>query len=130
MKTLPLPIHQRIDFKGYIQNHDLIRLYQEAKLFTAPSFHEGFGLIILEAMAAGSPVLTSPRGAIPEYFKDAVVFCDPERHEDIAEKMLSILQNEEVQKDLVLHGNRLVQNFTLENMARGYVEAFEKLKNP
>src|SRR4030042_1718052 len=75
----------RVIFKGYVANNELFHLYRKASLFVFPSFHEGFGLPPLEAMACGCPVVVSNAARLPEVCGDAVYYVDPNDVESIAE---------------------------------------------
>ena len=122
-------VRNKIDFKGYIDDHELIDLYRKARIFAAPSLHEGFGLIILEAMASGTPVVTSPSGAIPEIFGDHVHYADPHSPEDIAEKIIELLDNRRLQKKMIDAGLNYSKNYDIRKVARKYHEmlnTFEK----
>ncbi len=78
-------------WKGFVPETDLAELYREAALLVYPSFYEGFGLPVVEAMAAGTPVVTSDRGAIPEAAGDAALYADPARPEEIARACARLL---------------------------------------
>jgi glycosyltransferase involved in cell wall biosynthesis len=127
--SLPREIRNKIEFLGYIDNETLVRLYREAKLFALPTLHEGFGLIILEAMASGTPVLTSKVGAIPEFFSDAVAFADPLSPEDISEKILNILKSQNIQNDMIRKGLKIARNYDIKNQAEKYLAVFNKIEN-
>jgi len=66
-----------IHYLGYVSDTELANIYNLASLFVYPSFYEGFGLPPLEAMACGTPVVTSSVSSLPEVGGDAVVYCDP-----------------------------------------------------
>lgn len=72
-------LQDRVVLTGYVDEADLVALYQEATLFLFPSRYEGFGLPPLEAMAAGVPVLASDRASIPEVVGSAGLLLDPDR---------------------------------------------------
>ena len=69
------PLAGRVDYVGYVAGPDRRALYEGARLLVLPSFHEGFGLPVLEAMSLGIPVVTSDRGALPEVAGDAGADC-------------------------------------------------------
>src|SRR5262249_15829464 len=79
-----------VAFLGYIPDDVLPGLYSACELFLYPSFYEGFGLPVLEAMACGAAVVTSDRSSMPEIAGDAALVCDPARADDIAAKAGSI----------------------------------------
>lgn len=120
-------IQKRIKFLGYISNEELVALYGRAKIFVAPSLHEGFGLIILEALASGTPVVTSARGAIPEIFGDSVEYADPLYPHDIAEKIKLLLENEEKYKKLINYGLEYSKQYDIKKAALQYLKIFSNL---
>ena len=75
---------------GYVDQRDMPLLYSNATVFLYPSLRESFGLPIIEAMAASTPVITSSRSAMPEIAGNAALFADPESPKDLA-RMISIL---------------------------------------
>ncbi|MBE3597553.1 MAG: nucleotide sugar dehydrogenase [Limnochordaceae bacterium] len=80
---------------GYVQDSDLPALYTGAEVFVYPSLYEGFGLPVLEAMACGVPVVTSPTGPMPEVAGDAAVLVDPYDPDAIADGILRLLGSAE-----------------------------------
>src|SRR3989338_9310648 len=85
---------------------------QGAKVFLFPSFYEGFGLPVLEAMQCGTPVLASRVASIPELGVDAVHYVDPFDPVDIADGLTQLLDNEEYRRYLRGKGFEQVQNFS------------------
>jgi glycosyltransferase involved in cell wall biosynthesis len=79
-----LGIAHRVAFLGYVPDADLPKLFARAEAFVFPSLYEGFGMPVLEAMLAGSPVLAADRPAMREVGGDAAQYFDPESPEDIA----------------------------------------------
>lgn len=108
-------------FKGYVSESEKELLYQKAKLFVWPSFYEGFGLPVAEAMAHGTPVVTSNVSSLPEVAGDAGVLVDPHKPQDIARGMVEALSN----KSLVKKGLRRVKLFSLKNMIRKTLGVYE-----
>lgn len=95
-----------------ISNDDLPAVYQSASLFVFPSLFEGFGAPVLEALFSGTPVIASDRGAIAEAAGKGSILVDPESVEDIAAKILSMLGNTELQKQMVSEGLLHAQTMT------------------
>lgn len=111
-KVKDLDLMLRVKFLEYIPDDDLVTLMQGAKLFLFPSFYEGFGLPILEAMQCGVPVLASRVTSIPELGVDAVHYADPNDMVDIADGITQLLENEEYQMELRRKGFDQVKNFS------------------
>lgn len=86
----------RIQFLGYINDDTLPELYANAKLFILPSFEEGFGLPVLEAMACGAPVIVSNGGALPETVGDAAMIFDLSKPETLSAAIQECLTNEQL----------------------------------
>ena len=74
-------------FAGYVPDADLPRLYSAASVFAYPSLYEGFGIPPLEAMACGTPVVASTRGALPEVLGDAALLVDPTDEDTLAQAL-------------------------------------------
>jgi glycosyltransferase involved in cell wall biosynthesis len=116
-------LENQITFTGYVDDLDLPKIYQEAALFVFPSLYEGFGLPILEALAARTLVISSNAGSLPEIGGEAIVYFDPINHTELAHKMTENLENE-IDK-LFLNAQREIQleKFTwekaIENHKRG-----------
>jgi len=111
-KVKNLNLMLRVKFLEYIPDDDLVTLMQGAKLFLFPSFYEGFGLPILEAMQCGVPVLASRVTSIPELGVDAVHYADPDDAVDIADGITQLLENEEYRMQLKQKGFDQVKNFS------------------
>lgn len=77
---------------GFVPTEDLAAIYNRATVYCQPSFYEGFGLPVLEAMACGCPVIASKTGSLPEVVGDAGILVDPEKTEEISEKLLKLLK--------------------------------------
>lgn len=102
------PFRDRIVLMGRISFADREVLYKHARIFAFPSLYEGFGLPILEAFAAGVPVLCANNSSLPEVAGDAAFFFDAEKVDELAEALLNLWENEEKRIKLIgLGGNRL-----------------------
>jgi glycosyltransferase involved in cell wall biosynthesis len=84
-------LHKHVRFLGFVPDQTLAALYQLATVFVFPSLYEGFGLPPLEAMARGTPVVTSNTSSLPEVVGDAAILVDPYRAESIADGMKQVL---------------------------------------
>jgi len=83
-----------VRFVGHVPDEHLPGLYAGARAFVLPSLYEGFGLTALEAMAAGTPVVVSDRGGLPEVVGDAGTLVDPERPDEIAAAVLRAIEED------------------------------------
>ncbi|MFH0837781.1 MAG: glycosyltransferase family 1 protein [Patescibacteria group bacterium] len=113
----------RVKFLEYIPDEDLVTLMQGARLFLFPSFYEGFGLPILEAMANGVPVLASRVSSIPELGVDAIHYADPYDTVDIADGITQLLDNEEYCRHLTAKGYEQVKKFSWGQTAQHVINA-------
>lgn len=102
----------RVQFTGRVDDMQLRRYFAHADALVFASLYEGFGLPPLEAMAANCPVLVSNAGPMPEICGDAALYCDPYRVEDIAEKMMTLLNDAQLRDSLRLRGLERARSFT------------------
>jgi glycosyltransferase involved in cell wall biosynthesis len=114
-----------IVFTGYVPPADLPLLYAGAACFVFPSLYEGFGLPVLEAMAAGTPVVASRVGAIPEVAGDAALLVDARRPAELAEALETVLTDPALRARLVARGRVRARSFTWEAVARQTLAAYE-----
>lgn len=112
---------------GFVQQEDLPGLYSGATFFIYPSLYEGFGFPVIEAMACGTPVITSNRGSLEEITKDAAVIAEIEMPEDIAIRMTQLNVDDNLRKDLVKKGKENAARFTWKKTAEQVIAAYEKL---
>jgi glycosyltransferase involved in cell wall biosynthesis len=109
-------IEKVVVFAGYVPDDDLPGLYAGADVFAFPSLHEGFGIPVLEAMASGTPVLTSHHFALPEIAGDAALYVNPDDVEDIARGLWRLLSDRALARQLTERGLTRIEQFTLEQM--------------
>ncbi len=109
------PFHERIHWLGHVDDADLPALYSAAEVFVFPSLYEGFGLPVLEAMACGTPVVASQRGALSEIARPALV-CDPLDPRSIAEAISAARQPHQ-RISLSVTGRAHAAHFTWERTA-------------
>lgn len=99
---------------GYVNDQELRALYEHAACFIYASFYEGFGLPPLEAMACGCPVIASDIPALREVCGDAAVYCDPHNSDDIAQKIMEVMQNADLLSTMKDAGFAQAQHFCWE----------------
>lgn len=122
-----LRVADRVHFPGFVPTEDMPALLSAADLLVYPSFYEGFGLPVLEAMACGCPVVCSDTSALPEVGADAVLYCDPARPEDIAEKIYQVLADSTLRGLLIAKGLRRANEFSMERMAAEVLKVYQKV---
>lgn len=130
LKTIKeLHLEKDVIFTGHISNdEDLVKLYNAAELFVLPSFHESFPFPLLEAMACGSPVITSNVFSLPEIAGDAAILVDPRNIEEQANKMYEALTDEELRKGLRRRGLRRVKMFSLQKFVKEHVKVYKEIQ--
>ena len=105
-----LGISESIEFPGAISREQKIDLLQRCKAYVQPTRYEGFGLAILEAMSCGSPVITSPGGAVPEVVGDAALMVDGKSAESIASAICSVVEDDQLRLRLRRLGRERAQS--------------------
>lgn len=111
-------LQSRVHFLGYVDVKLLVALYSMCEVFIYPSLYEGFGLPILEAMACGAPVITSPHGSLREIAGDAAAYVDPLNVEDIADKLCELLLSPSLRDTLRERGFARTAQFSWDKAAR------------
>jgi glycosyltransferase involved in cell wall biosynthesis len=115
-----------ISFLGFLPHEDLVALYNLADLFVMPSFYEGFGFSLVEAMASGCPVVASRTGACPEVSGGASLLADPNDPSDFSDKILSVLRDENLRQELRKKGLERAAFFNWERTARLTLEGLTR----
>ncbi len=111
---------------GYVADATLAELYRRCAVFCYPSLGEGFGLPVLEAMAAGAAVLTSSVSSLPEVGGDAVAYCDPWRVESIAESLAALLADPARRAELAERARVRAATFSWDRTAAAVLGALER----
>ena len=125
-----LGLTKDIIFTDFVPEEDKAPLIKGAKVFVLPSFWEGFGLDVLNAMACGVPVVVSDAGSLPEVAGEAGVIVNPYKTESIAKGIAKVLSMNDLEYNkLVEKGLRQVQKFSWEKTARRTIEILEKVNN-
>lgn len=121
------PASGRISVLGYVTAEELAGWYARCSIFAFPSLDEGFGMPVLEAMAAGAPVLTSNRSALPEVAGDAALLVDPENGEALEIALRDLTQSEDLRHDLTRRGRLRAQLFTWEKAVRATWDVYRQV---
>lgn len=114
---LKIQKHPLIHLTGFVDEEDKSLLYQHALAFLYPSFYEGFGLPILEAMQCGTPVITSDCSAMPEVADEAAILVNPNDTEDIKKSMDIIYRDEALREILINQGFKQAKKFSWQKAA-------------
>jgi glycosyltransferase involved in cell wall biosynthesis len=121
------PLGGRVDYVGYVAAADRRALYEGARLLVLPSFHEGFGLPVLEAMAFGVPVITSDRGALPEVAGDAGVMVKADDAAGLAAAIAAVLADREKAAQMTRRGLERAAMFVWDTAAAALYDAYRRL---
>ena len=120
--------NKNIVFKGRIDDDELISLYSNAVCFIYPSLYEGFGIPPLEAQACGCPVVCSNAASLPEVCGDSVIYFDPYSVKDMRDKILSVLNDEILQKELRTKGFNNIKRFSWKRSVEQVIEILRSLE--
>ena len=120
-----LRLEPHVVFTGFVAEEDLPALYTGASLFAFPSLYEGFGLPVLEAMACGTPVVTSHSSALPEVAGDAALLVDPADATAMATAMQLILAEPGLASEMRARGLQQASLFSWERTARETLAVYE-----
>jgi glycosyltransferase involved in cell wall biosynthesis len=120
-------IAKKTVFAGIVPDSQLVALYQQASVFVFPSFYEGFGLPVLEAMACGCPVITSNTSSLPEVVGEAGILVNPHNTTELVEAMTQILTDTSLAQVLRTKGRIQAQKFSWEKTARATADLYETI---
>jgi alpha-1,3-rhamnosyl/mannosyltransferase len=110
-----------------ISGDDLVQLYSSAVAFVFPSFEEGFGLPVIEAMQCGCPVITSSTSCLPEIAGDAAILVDPHNAVDISGAMKAMIDPAGVRTQFISRGFDQAKLFSWKNTAKGTMEVYRNV---
>lgn len=121
-------IRPHIELTGYVDQKDLPALYQDAALFVYPSLRESFGIPILEAMASGTPVITSAYASMPEVAGDSALLVESKDHKKLADAISTVLGSESLQESMRMKGLRRAKKFQWINASRSYLSIYRSIR--
>jgi glycosyltransferase involved in cell wall biosynthesis len=122
-----LGLERYVIFTGQIREQDKAPLYSAATVYAFPSLYEGFGMTVLEAMACGTPVVTSNVSALPEVVGDAGVLVDPYNSDAISQALAELLESQERRADLARRGLERARRFTWPQVAEQTVRVYKQI---
>ena len=114
---------------GYIDSDDVSPLYQGAEVFVFPSFYEGFGFPVVEAMAKGVPVIAGNKCALVEVAGDAAILVDPAKQDDITDSLIKLMGDKDLYKSLSVRGKKQARKFDWKITARQTLDFYNKIVN-
>ena len=106
---------------------DLVALYNAASVLVLPSYYEGFGLTVLEAMACGTPTIISDRGSLPEIAGGASLVVDPDNTDELAEALARVTADEPLRRDLIERGFARVKDFSWDRCAHETLAVYHQV---
>ena len=120
-------VADRIQFAGYVSDEDLLQLYNACELFVFPSFYEGFGLPVLEAMACGRAVACSSTTSIPEVADSAAIMFDPYSSREMVSAMADLLRDAELRARMERLGLQRAARFSWRTAAQQTLEVYHEV---
>ncbi len=118
------PVRERIHFAGFVADEDLPALYSLADLFAFPSYYEGFGIPVLEAMACGAPVVCADNSSLPEVAGDAALLVEATNQNALTEAMHRLLTDSSLRAELIERGLRQARKYTWEEAAQRLINVY------
>lgn len=127
MKTIEsMNLQNQIVLTGYLSAGELAQLYKNALMYVFPSINEGFGIPVLEAFSYGLPVAVANNTCLPEVGGNAVLQFNPFDTDDIAKKIMTVLDDAELRKDMISKGQERLKLFSWQTTATKLIEVFKK----
>lgn len=116
--------HTGVVYTGYVSDEEMVVFYKNAECFVLPSFEEGFGIPILEAMVCSCPVVSSSAGSLVEIGGDACLYFDPTSMDDMIRKISSVLDDKKLRQKLVEKGLKRYKEFSWKDLAKKTLEVY------
>ena len=121
------PWKKEIHHLDYLSDESVALFYSRADVFVYPSHYEGFGLPVLEAMTLGAPVVAANTSSIPEVAGDAAILIDPNEFMQIAEAILTVISDRQLQQEMINKGKVRASLFSWENTAKETLKAYRSI---
>jgi len=113
---------------GFVSDDDLVKIYNLASVYIQPSLYEGFGFPVLEANAAGTPVICSKTQALVEITSGAAVFTDPKNSKDLSKKIKLLMSDYELRNKLASDGLENAKKYSWKLTAERTIKVYEKIR--
>ncbi|MEH2365192.1 glycosyltransferase family 4 protein [Nostoc sp.] len=121
------PWANQIHHLNYLSNELVALFYSKADVFVYPSYYEGFGLPVLEAMTLGAPTISSNTSSIPEVAGDAAILIDPSDSVQLAEAILKVISDSQLRQELIIKGRERAKLFSWERTAKETLKAYRAI---
>jgi len=118
-------LERYIYFTGHVKDEEVPFIYEKATLLVFPSLYEGFGLPLLEAMSCQIPVLSSDRASLPEVGGEAALYFNPLDPVELKEKIVLLMNDEDLKSKMIEKGNKRVQIFNWEQSIQEHLRIFK-----
>ncbi len=122
-------LQNKVKFLDLIPRQDLINLYFESFVYVCPSYYEGFGLTLLEAMSAGIPVISANNTSLPEVAGNSGLFFNADNYKELKGELELILSKEKLRKDLIQKGFQNIKRFNWNKTAKETFEVYRDVLN-
>ena len=122
--------YKNVDFVGWLSDEEAAWLYKHAVAYIAPSYMEGFGLPALEAMAQGTPVVSSNTTCSPEVLGEAAHYFNPYDTADMVRAIRDVMTNPDLRKQLVAHGQSQIKKYSWRKMAEQTYAIYKRELRP
>jgi glycosyltransferase involved in cell wall biosynthesis len=120
-------LESNVEYRNNVNDEELVELYNMADVFVFPSFYEGFGLPVLEAMACGCPVVTSNTPSLLNVAGEAAITVDPKDGDGLTRAIMAVLTDRELRKRLIDSGMARVELFSWDKTAKETLKIYEEV---
>ena len=124
---IPLALKKDIILTGYVSDADFPIIFSLATIFLFPSLREGFGIPILEAMASGTPVITSNTSSMPEISGGSAYLIDPQNTKELTQAIAQLLSDHEYREQLIQEGLKRCRTFSWDQSAKNVLKIYQQL---
>ncbi len=125
-----LNIKDSVNFTGYIKESEVSNYFFKCDALLFPTRHsEGFPNILFKAVAVGMPIITTQIRAAADYLKEPenCLFCEPQNEKDLAEKIITLIENQQLRETMSKNNLRFGQSLTSQNIAKEFIEIYSKI---